>query len=261
MSASPHDPPTESPTRTVRLFGQLRVQEGERACTIPGGKACALLAYLFLHGRSVCRRERLAHLFWPDAPPDRARRNLSDALYRLRQALGDEWLVATQETIGLTPDLDVDVDLWRFEAAIRSGDMAELVQAIDLYQGDLLPEIDDDWALAPRVALHESYLDALEKVGRDAEERRELGQALHYYRRLTQADPLRESGYQGMMRTLAGQQRYREALQIYGALERTLEKSMSVRPGPASRELAARIRDEAEVAAFQQAASASAPSR
>jgi len=259
MDAPSSNPHAEPPARTVRLFGQLHVQNGDRTCTIPGGKACALLAYLFLHGRSACRRERLAHLFWPDAAPDRARRNLSDTLYRLRQALGDEWLVTAPETIGLAPDLDVGVDLWRFEAAIQSGDVTELAQAIELYQGELLPEIDDDWVLPPRVALYESYLDALEQVGRRAEEGRELGRALLYYRRLAQADPLREGGYQGMMRTLAGQQRFDEALRIYASLERTLARTLDVRPGPVSRELAARIRDEAEVAAYQQAASVAAP--
>ncbi len=256
MSSNPH---AEPPARTVRLFGQLHVQNGDRVCIIPGGKARALLAYLLLHGRSACRRERLAHLLWPDAAPDRARRNLSDTLYRLRQALDDDWLVTTPETIGLVPDLDLDVDLWRFEAAIQSGDMAALAQAVELYQGELLPGIDDDWALPPRVALHESYLDALEQVGRHAEENRELSRALLCYRRLTQADPLREDGYQGMMRALAGQQRFAEALRIYESLERILARTLDVRPGPVSRQLAARIRDEAEVAAFQQAATAPRP--
>lgn len=255
MSATPRDPPI----RRVRLFGQLSVQNAGNVCAIPGGKACRLLAHLFLHGRTARPRARLAHLFWPDAPSDRARRNLSDTLYRLRQALGDEWLMTTQESIGLAPDMALDVDLWRFEAAIKSGDIAELTQAIELYQGELLSEFDDDWVLAPRVAFHESYLDALEKVGRDAEERRDLGKALIYYRRLAQEDPLREGGHQGMMRTLASQQRFREALRIYEALERTLRREIDAPPGAVSQQLAARIRDEAEVAAFQQTASVSAP--
>jgi len=243
----------------VRLFGQLSVQNTGSVCTIPGGKACRLLAYLLLHGRTACPRARLAHLFWPDAPADRARRNLSDTLYRLRQALGDGWLATTQETIGIAPDTRLDVDLWRFEAAIKSGDIPALIQAIGLYQGELVSGFDDDWVLAPRVAFHESFLDALEKVGRDAEERRDLGKALLHYRRLAQEDPLREGGHQGMMRALAGQQRFREALHIYEALERTLRREIDAPPGAVSRRLAARIRDEAEVAAFQQTASVSAP--
>ena len=253
MTLSQNPSSSRTPSCRIRLFGGLQVQDRDRPCPIPGGKARSLLAYLLLHGTAPVHRDRLADRLWPDARADRARRHLSDTLYRLGQALGKEWFVATPRRIGLSSELGLEVDLWEFEAAIQAGGVADLTRAVTLYQGELLPDLDEDWLLMPRVALHESYLNALEQLGQHWEEAGELARALVYYRQLSQADPLRESSYQGMMRILAGQQRLSEALQIYDTLERLLAQEMNLAPSPESQRLATRLRDELELVALAQA--------
>ncbi len=253
MAPSQNPSSSRTPSCHIRLFGGLQVQERGRLCPIPGGKARSLLAYLLLHGANPASRDRLADRLWPNARPTRARRNLSDTLYRLGQALGKEWFVATPRRIGLSPELDLEVDLWEFEAAIRAGGVADLDRAVTLYRGELLPELDEDWLLMPRVALHESYLNALEQLGQHWEEAGEPARALVCYRQLSQADPLRESSYQGMMRLLAGQQRFNEALQIYDTLERLLAQELQIAPSANSQRLAARLRGELELVALVQA--------
>ncbi len=253
MALSQSPTPSHSPSIQVRLFGAFQIRAGGRPCSIPRGKACSLLAYLLLQGAGPIRREQLVDRLWPDARPARARRNLSDALYRLRQALDPGWIIATSRHIGLSPELSLRVDLWEFEAAIRAGSVTDLARAVELYRGELLPELDDDWLLLPRTTLKESYLTALGELAQHWEKEGELARALIHYRQLAQADPLGERSYQGMMRILAGQQRISEALQLYDSLERLLAQEMQVAPSPESRRLAARLRDELELQALAQA--------
>ena len=52
-----------------------------------GGVTKSLLAYLISRAGIPERRERLADIFWPDAPPDKARSAMNTAIWRLRKAL------------------------------------------------------------------------------------------------------------------------------------------------------------------------------
>ncbi|MCB0115989.1 MAG: AAA family ATPase, partial [Caldilineaceae bacterium] len=232
----------------ICLFGGLAVTcvEGaqERRLTLPTGNAQSLLAYLLLHRQARHHREQIGERFWPEAPPERLRRSISDLLYRLRQALAVDLLAADADTIGLAPSIELTVDLWSFEDAVKDGSITALERAVDLYGGELLPELYDDWVLVPRVALHESYLSALQTLAEEAETRRAHGRALVYFRQLVQADPLREDGHRGLMRVLAGQGRVREALDIYDDLVARLRRELDVSPSAVSRQLAHQLHTE-----------------
>ena len=65
----------------INLFGSFRA---EPPLTFSGRQAQRLLVYLLLHPGQPHGRDQLATHLWPDTPPDRGRRALSDALYRLR---------------------------------------------------------------------------------------------------------------------------------------------------------------------------------
>ncbi|MBI1299548.1 AAA family ATPase [bacterium] len=237
-----------SPTYHICLLGGLTVARVEdtaqRRLSLPTGNAQSLLAYLLLQRQTRRHREQLGELFWPEAPPDRLRRSLSDLLYRLRQALEVDLFVATADTIGIDPNLELEVDLWSFEEAIKEGSIAALERAVELYTGELLPEFYDDWILLPRVALHESYLSALQTLAEEAESRHAHGRALIYFRQLAQADPLREAGHRGLMRVLAGQGRAAEALAIYDDLVARLRHELDAAPSTASQRLARQLQTE-----------------
>ena len=56
---------------------------------VPGfdtDKTRALLAYLAMEAAHAHGREALAGLLWPELPDEAARRNLRNALFKLRQA-------------------------------------------------------------------------------------------------------------------------------------------------------------------------------
>lgn len=96
--------------------------------TLRGGKPLALLIYLSsLDGRTETR-ERLADLLWGDESPERSRGSLRQAVYALRQALGDEILKGERETVAVDFSR-LSSDYHAFLAASRRGDFDAMLEA------------------------------------------------------------------------------------------------------------------------------------
>jgi DNA-binding SARP family transcriptional activator len=203
-----------------------------------------LFAYLLLHPRVPHRREMLADLLSPDAPPERVRRNFSDTLYRLRQTLGDGWLEIESSTVALKVEADLWVDVWEFERLAESGQDADLLKAAELYTGDLLPEIYDEWILGERELRRTQYLSALETLASHKEAEGELQDALLYTRRLIATDPLHEPAHQSYLRLLGRLQRYGEALAHYDYLCKLFRSELDAEPLAETRALAQAIETE-----------------
>lgn len=231
-------------TYRIWLLGALRVESASGDIRLRGLKIQNLLAFLLLHPDMPYTREFLADLLWPDAPPDRVRRNFSDTLYRLRQALDGDWLEVESDKVSLKPSANLWVDVWEFEQLLKAGDAMALTQAIGLYSGDLLPEIYDDWILSRRVNLHEWYITALEKLVEFQQDQPNLPQALHYARRLITAEPLREHNHQTYLRLLGRLRHRNEALAHYDHLRDFLHRELRVDPMPETQAIIAAIRQE-----------------
>ncbi len=230
--------------RRVYLLGQFRVETAHQTIQLRGSKIRSLLAYLLLYPERPHRREQIADILWPDVPADRVRRNFSDTLYRLRQALGPDWLAVDREFVALADTAVLWVDVWAFDQAITSGETAVLTAALDLYSDDLLPEIYDDWILGRRLALREAFLNALLNLGQAAENACQPAQALACYQRLAQADPLREEAHRGVMSALARLDRLPDALAAYARLESLLQTELGVSPAAESQALARQLEGE-----------------
>jgi predicted ATPase/DNA-binding SARP family transcriptional activator/Tfp pilus assembly protein PilF len=100
------------------------------------------------------RREKLAGLFWPDSEESRARRQLRQALWRLRKSIGPDYLHSDRISIGFNPDsnYNLDVDILKQETAWAQA-TSEVVENISEYSGELLPGFYDEWVLQERSRL------------------------------------------------------------------------------------------------------------
>src|SRR5262249_21182304 len=126
---------------TAHLFGPFRVLvRGEPLPRVRTRSVEWLLALLVLrHGRAV-DRAWLAGPRWAESEERQALHNLRDDLVRLRKALGPEAdRVQSQPRNMLTLDLTgAEVDVVRFDAAIKAGDEDSLRSAVELHTGPLL---------------------------------------------------------------------------------------------------------------------------
>jgi DNA-binding SARP family transcriptional activator len=162
----------------VELLGGLRLVQEERVITrFRTHKFGALLGYLAYHLQQVHSREVLIELLWPDCQPSVGRQRLSLALSSLRRQLEPPGipfggvLQADRFNVGLNPQA-MTTDVAEFEAALRfvaqSGGNGErltsLQQAVELYQGVLLPGYYEEWVLLEQQRLAEQHLQALQQL-------------------------------------------------------------------------------------------------
>ena len=94
----------------------------------------ALLALLAASGGGGVTRDKLIAYLWPEADEERGRHLLSNSVYMLRQALGDEALGGAGDVVRLDA-ASVRCDVRDFEDAISRGEFA---RAVGLYAGPFL---------------------------------------------------------------------------------------------------------------------------
>ena len=110
----------------IRLLGQLEISQTNALSQLQLTSACQrLLAYLLINHGKMCRREVLMDVFWRDSTPERARRCLNSALWRLRRELEtvgnkDSKYILTTDTgeIGFNWACDYWLDVQTFEQKV-----------------------------------------------------------------------------------------------------------------------------------------------
>ena len=85
-------------------------------------------------GRFLLDTNVLIALLWPESPADRARHQLSDAVYIVRDALGEDAIRSTGDELLLNPAA-IASDVGAFEQLLDAG---ELEPAVALFVGPLL---------------------------------------------------------------------------------------------------------------------------
>lgn len=236
----------DAPCR-IEMLGGLRVMQAERTITrFRSQKTGALLAYLALHPRRTHAREHLIDLLWPDDAPEAARRSLRVSLSSLRRQIeppgtpAGSVFLADYQNVRLNPQAVV-TDVAEFEAllpaAAREADPATragiLSRAVALYAGELLPGHYEDWILAERERLGQSYVGALRQLSAAQAAAGDLDRAADAALRAVQADRYNEEAYGELMRFLVASGQPEAALRRYRELERLLEQEMGEAPSPA----------------------------
>ena len=102
----------------IQLLGAVRVFHAEHSYDARLTQTLQpLLAWLVLNRKKTHAREALTELFWGEQRGDRARRCLSTALWRLKQALEPDgvqpgaYLISTTATVGFNNDSDHWLDV------------------------------------------------------------------------------------------------------------------------------------------------------
>jgi predicted ATPase/DNA-binding SARP family transcriptional activator/DNA-binding CsgD family transcriptional regulator len=252
----------------ISLFGSPRVVVREQTVTpFKYDKVLALLAYLAVERDHPHRRETLATLMWPDQTDPAARHSLSQALFTLRDAIGDRTghqplLITTNETVRIDPNGDHEVDVASFSRLIAGcaahasrpdltcDDCADHVdRALTLYRGEFLQhfhlanaESFEEWALLTRERLHQQSLDALSWLADHHERQGAYATASAVLRRQIELEPWREDAHRRLMRVLALNCERGAALLQYERCRQVLERELGLEPEVATTELYEAIR-------------------
>lgn len=242
--------PEFAPDAVARLFvlGPFHLEVAGRPVPLPTRKAESLLAYLALHpGPAGHSREKLAALFWGDAPDAAARRSLRVALAGLRKALDGAPFTGDRAAVGLDPAYPLWVDALAFEDLARrflAGDGDDLAEGCaTLYRGDLLADFYDDWLSLPRDRLRARYQQTLRTLVERQRERGVYAAAAAAANRLLALDPADEAAHQQLIFCHLARGNRTAARQQYEACVRALRDELAVPPSAETEALLGWIRE------------------
>jgi ATP/maltotriose-dependent transcriptional regulator MalT/DNA-binding SARP family transcriptional activator len=238
---------TQETSAQLEIYGLGDARVVRSGQSIPGSAWRAAMArelffYILIHGPA--ERDAIGLVFWPDLPAQKVTNNFHSTLYRVRQAVGGELVVVEDGKYRLDADYWFDVE--EFDALV---DRARLLPAHDwqaeelwrratqLYNGDLLPEVDRAWVSVKRQELCQKYVEALIELGRCHEARGALEGALDWYRHALEADELREDIHRRLMRAYAAAGRRSDAIAQYHHCQEILRRELGVGPSRETRTL------------------------
>lgn len=209
-------------------------------------RSLALLALLSSSREGRISDERVLVLLWPDLDLQRARNNLKQVAFTLRQALGRDAFLRTATSLHLDREV-FSVDRWDFEEAIANGDAA---RAVAIYGGGFLagfhtsglPDF-ERWVEGERETLCRLYASAVSTLALGAEAVEDYPGAIEWWRKAVAADRLNDSTAQRLVRALALSGDTVGALQQARVHEQLIRQELETRPSPSFQQLVEGIRD------------------
>ena len=228
----------------ITLLGDVGVErDGARVGLPTSGKATALLVWLALNPGEHARA-RIAPLLWPEVLDESARGSLRTAVWALRNALGPDALVTSRTTLGLAPDVSVDVlELRRLIASGHTEGAGELAHA------ELAPGVEEEWLDGARDE-HRVILDELyERVAAESEDAGDHAGAVVWARRRVWLDPVSEEAQQALLRRLATVGDRAGALHSFARFRTRLRTDLGLAPSPETVALVETIRSTDTAAA------------
>ena len=240
----------------LHFLGPPQIHLNDTSLTLERRKGIALLAYLALEGGRHTRAS-LSALLWPDQEGSKAYKNLRQILWELQQSMGEGWIAADRESIGLSQERGIWLDVREFESRLAerqreidiSRRVALLSEAARLYRNHFMTGFSlrdahpfNDWAFAKSEELRHQLGRALCTLSDDHCALGQAEQAIPYARRLIILDPLDEASHRQLMQVYMQAGQHNAALKQYQACEQLLRKEMGIDPQPETRELYKKIR-------------------
>lgn len=235
----------------VKTFGGFSLRlDGEKvtAKAWQSAKARWLFLYLLTRGGQTVPEGRLAELFWPDSPSEKAHRALVSSVHRARKALNDSELIVRYDcSYGLARDVEYSLDSEDFvETYVRgtrwhhngeTGKALECFQAMtELYQGDFVIDCPLKWCKVLRDDYRLKMVDALERGAAIVLQDDPL-KSDAWSRKALLLESTSEPAWAGLLRALAAQGRRDQVEATFMQCVQTLDTELSLKPGLALRQV------------------------
>ncbi|MBV7331280.1 AAA family ATPase [Chloroflexi bacterium TSY] len=234
-------------------MGPPRIELDDDPLSLSRRKALALLAYLAIEQQPQSR-DSLAAFFWPEYSQCDARTDLSRTLSYLNRTLGEGWLLADRQRIGISPKSDTWVDVVDFQQLVSQGMMADehareeqlalLTTAVNRYQGDFMADFSlpdspafDDWLTLQTQSLQQQLGQILEQLSQLHSAQEDHDSAISLAQRWLSLDRLHEQAHRQLMLLYAWSGQQTAALRQFHDCERILQDEVGVGADAATVEL------------------------
>lgn len=210
-------------------------------------KAQSILKYLASHYKSPISKEILMDIYWPDADPESARRNLHQTIYILRRQMhefdpGFQHIQFENDFYRLNPEMEVWIDVQEFDQRVCAGQkfeiagdhgkaFAEYRLAEGLFRDDfLIDEPYEDWCLQLRREYNQNYINLSLKLAEDYLHKQEFTASSALCQRVLSMEPCQEEAHQILMRSYAEQGLRHRAVDQYHHCAQALKSEFDLPP-------------------------------
>ena len=230
-------------------FGRFEVKRSGRAIALCRNRSGqAILRYLVSQPGYRASIDSLMGVFWPENPPEVARRKLQIAVSAVRSSLnngyssdaGRGYILCTNESYQLNPAVTIQTDVDEFLSLWEAGQQANAAQAAALFEracnlwtGQFLVEdLYADWSFIRREQLSRVYLAMCHALADHYLEAGHYEGAAKWANTVLKENRCDETAYRQLMRISLAQGRRSEALRQYQLCERVLAEELAVQPMP-----------------------------
>ena len=236
------------PSLVVYCLGPFRVYQNDQLIRDwTGLKGQCILKYLVAHRGRPIAKDILMDVFWRDADPEAARRNLHQAVYCLRQTLrrgqsNFQHIQFENDCYLLNPEMDIWLDFEEFERHIQAGRrleavgqlaeaMAEYGIAEGLYQGDFLEEdLYEDWPSLQREHIRNMYMNIADRLSEHYVQQGEYTAAIALCRKVLAQDNCYEAAHRRLMQCYLAQGQRHLAVRQYQTCVEALKEELDLAP-------------------------------
>jgi LuxR family transcriptional regulator, maltose regulon positive regulatory protein len=260
VSGSPHGPggwSAAAPEAEIRFstFGSFKILlQGKEIAGWRTRKARDLLAYL-VHAADPVSKERIEDDLWPDQELSFRDTGLFRTnLYYLRRKLEQEGLpgyIVTRNGKYCLASKCFSLDSTEFEKLIgaarqgrplREADVAALEQAVRLYRGDYLEDLNDYlWVVPRQFQLRQLYLNTLLAMAEYYYTNKLYPRAEQYLLKAKSVDPLSENAHCLLLKVLAATRRRSALHAMHGQFKQLFLDEVGVLPSPGTENIYRRL--------------------
>ncbi|MGL5692936.1 MAG: AAA family ATPase, partial [Peptostreptococcaceae bacterium] len=212
----------------VKVFDEYKTTLNGKIITFPYNKVQALFYYLIV--KKNTSRDELSELLWPNMEENSAKKNLRNALYKLKESFKKEDILyfKNNSTISLNPNINIETDLDKF---------LNNKLEINAYTGEFLKgynikntESFERWICDTRQHLKSIYLKRLnEKITIEINNKNYI-EVEKYCKIIIKNDEFNEEAYKNLIICYKEQGMYVSAIKAYDDISDILNKELSIIP-------------------------------
>jgi ATP/maltotriose-dependent transcriptional regulator MalT/DNA-binding SARP family transcriptional activator len=241
---------------TLKLLGPVEIYRDPSRQFAPDAwttkRARDIFCYIATSRHRRVEKETLIEAFWGDAELNQIEKNFHPTISHIRKALNSRqtlkqnFLLFRDGSYQVNSELTYSIDTEEFSRFVAEAEKAyrdkendrlweNIEAAHNLYRGDFMAGVYEDWAEELRGFFREQHARILKSMAKFAFREKSWTKALGFASEILREDPFREDIHALVMRVYAAQNKRSAAKEQYNKLQKLLKEELGVEPAPETR--------------------------
>ncbi len=201
-----------------------------------GKQLSSIFAFMLCNHTQQITKEKLIDTFWQES--DNPNNAVKYAIYRLRkylptiEGMSEEWIITASNGYQINEALSYSIDIEEFEKYIfeakEKNDIDCYQKAIDLYQGNLLSDIESEWIDVDRGYYRSMIVQACNTLSSNYLEKKQVKLAIQVAEKGLKFDELDEQLISIYLKALIQDKKYNQAMTYYQYINKKYKDKMGM---------------------------------